>query len=151
MRNRIIYVELKSGYADDGPAWIGYAGYSKTGATIYFDGKAFKSLKGSGIGANYYEVESGDQYWISGVKKNGQDRHWAGGGNVEIEESCVSEYLEEVGASSLPRNFKVTKLGPSKSTKAQHLAENEMYRAEEEPVLGRRPISKTVNRLKKDG
>jgi len=27
------------------------------------------------------------------VKKNGQDRHWAGSGNVLVEASAVEEYL----------------------------------------------------------
>lgn len=125
MKNRIIYVELKSGYGDDGPAWIGYAGYSKSGATVYFDGKAFKSLKGVGIGANYYETSSGDEYWISGVKKNGQDRHWAGGGVIQIDECCVEDYLNEVNLPVLPRNLEVTRLAPSLPTPEQHENENQ--------------------------
>jgi hypothetical protein len=40
--------------------------YSKTGATIYYQGKEFRSLKGAGFKANYYEVGTGDEYWISG-------------------------------------------------------------------------------------
>ena len=39
-----MYVELKTGYDDNGPAWIRKAFFSKTGKTIYFDGKVF--LKG---------------------------------------------------------------------------------------------------------
>ncbi len=31
------YIELKSGYSDNGPAWIGYVTPSKTGRTIYFN------------------------------------------------------------------------------------------------------------------
>ena len=51
-KRKLMYVELKSGFNHDGPAWIGFAGSSKSGATIYFDGKSFKSLKGTGISAN---------------------------------------------------------------------------------------------------
>lgn len=120
----LIYVELKSGYSDNGPAWIGFAGRSKSGATIYFDGKAFKSLKGSGISANYYEAESGDQYWISGVKRDGWDRHWAGNGSVQIDEDAIEQYLAETGFSKLPRDLKPAKLAPSEFTQVQHGREN---------------------------
>lgn len=33
----IMYIELKTGYSDDGPAWIGYVKTSKTKKTIYFN------------------------------------------------------------------------------------------------------------------
>jgi hypothetical protein len=52
------------------------------------------SLKGRGISANYVDIDTGDQYWVSGVKKNGQDRHPAGGrGPVETDEDAKDEYL----------------------------------------------------------
>jgi hypothetical protein len=61
------YIELKTGYADDGPAWIGFVQLSKSGRTVYFNGKAFK--RSQGISANHRDLESGDEYWISGIKK----------------------------------------------------------------------------------
>ncbi|MFL9838337.1 hypothetical protein ABS768_12550 [Flavobacterium sp. ST-75] len=45
MKPQIKYIELKSGYSDNGPAWIGLVTFSKTGRTVYFNGKAFKNLK----------------------------------------------------------------------------------------------------------
>ena len=39
--------------------------FSKSGKTIYFDGKAFQSLNGTGIKGNYFDIETGDEYWIS--------------------------------------------------------------------------------------
>jgi hypothetical protein len=38
----IRYIELKSGYHDDGPAWIARVLVSKSGRTVYFNGKALK-------------------------------------------------------------------------------------------------------------
>lgn len=114
MKNRLVYVELKSGYSDNGPAWIGRAGASKSGATVYFNGQAFKSLKGSGMGANYFDVETGDEYWISGIKKNNQDRHWAGGGKIEIDREVIQDYLKETGRDGLPSNLVPADLAPSK-------------------------------------
>ena len=37
------YIELKSGYADDGPAWIGNVKESKSGETIYFNSGSARS------------------------------------------------------------------------------------------------------------
>src|SRR5436305_15323047 len=84
-RSRIMYVELKSGYNDDGPAWIARVHFSKAGRTVYFHGKTLRHVGGSFGPFNHIDVESGDEYWLSGVKKNRQDRHWAGGGPVEID------------------------------------------------------------------
>lgn len=78
MKLQLKYIELKTGYSDNGPAWIGYIQLSKSGKTIYFNGKGFKSSKGTGINSNYYDIETGDEYWISGVKKDMTDRHRAG-------------------------------------------------------------------------
>jgi len=77
------YVELKNGYADNGPAWIGYVTASKSGRTLYFNGRALRKFKGQDRdcnGGNYCDMETAESFWISGVKKDGCDRHWAGSG-----------------------------------------------------------------------
>jgi lactam utilization protein B len=33
-------------------------------------------------GGNYVDMETGESFWVSGVKKNGEDRRWAGSGKV---------------------------------------------------------------------
>jgi hypothetical protein len=48
VRERVMYVELKTGFNDDGPAWIGRVRFSKTGRTLYYRGRRLQSLKGSG-------------------------------------------------------------------------------------------------------
>lgn len=92
-----MYIELKSGQGDRGPARIGCATFSKSGATIYYKGKSFQRIKGGGISGNYFDVETSEEYWISGVKKNGEDRHWAGSGAVEIDADVKQEYLALIG------------------------------------------------------
>jgi len=98
----IRYIELKTGYNDNGPAWIGQVKLSKSGQSIYFNGKTFK--KCHGVYANYYEVGTGDEYWISKVKKDGTDRHWAGSGKIMVDRSILSEYLEIIGQDVLNKN-----------------------------------------------
>ena len=129
-------MELKSGHGDSGPAWIGRASTSKTGATVYFNGQAFKSLKGSGIGANYFDVETGDQYWISGIKKDDQDRHWAGGGKIEIDRTVIDVYLRETGRKVLPSNLIPADLAPSEPSESllEHEHDRAPYDTFERPV-----------------
>ena len=98
MKDRIMYIELKTGYAHNGPAWIGRVKFSKTGKTIYYKDKALQ--RGHGVNGNYFDVETGEEYWISGVKKDRQDRHWAGSGAVEIDEDAREEYLRIVGETN---------------------------------------------------
>lgn len=98
------YVELKTGHSDNGPAWIGYVVPSKSGRTLYFNGRGLMKLKGQrrgDSGGNYVDMETGESFWVSGVKKNGQDRHWAGSGKVLIEAAAVSDYLRAIGAKDL--------------------------------------------------
>lgn len=95
----ILYIELKSGYSDDGPAWIGRVRYSKSGMTVYFNNKAFQ--RQAGISGNYIDLETGEEYWISGVKKNGGDRHWAGSGKIMIDRKIINEYLNITGQKNI--------------------------------------------------
>ena len=53
MINNLMYIELKTGYSDDGPAWIGYVKTSKSKKTIYFNDHAFQ--KNIGNYANYID------------------------------------------------------------------------------------------------
>ncbi|WP_109831818.1 hypothetical protein [Reichenbachiella versicolor] len=96
MQSRIMYIEHKTDQNDRGEAWIGLVEFSKSGQTVYFNGHAYKKLKSGGTAGNFYDIETGDEFWISGVKKNGQDRHRAGGGRVKIERVIVDEYLNIV-------------------------------------------------------
>jgi hypothetical protein len=46
-------------------------------------------------------METGESFWVSGVKKNGQDRHRAGSGKVLIEAAALSDYLDTIKAKAL--------------------------------------------------
>lgn len=101
MKTAIKYIELKSGFGHSGPAWIGLVSFSKSGRTIYFDGKAFQSLDGNGISSNFYDLENGDEYWISGAKKDQTDRHQFGSGKIQVEDRIIEEYLTFVNKKKL--------------------------------------------------
>ena len=103
MIHDLMYIELKTGYSDDGPAWIGYVKTSKTKKTIYFNDHAFQKF--IGVGANYYDIENGDEYWISGLKKRESNRHWAGHGTIMIDRRAVPAFLSLIGEEVLPAHL----------------------------------------------
>lgn len=102
------YIELTSGYHHDGPAWIADVNHSKSGQTIYFNNHALKRIEGGGASGNFYDLETGDEYWVSGVKKEGGDRHWAGSGVVKVERSAVAAYLAWRGKPELDPYYELT-------------------------------------------
>jgi hypothetical protein len=92
---RIMYIERKAGNLT-GSARIGRVTFSKTGATIYYHGKEFQSLKGAGFKANYYEVGTGEEYWISGPRKDGRDALYATNVATEIDADVSEEYWTQI-------------------------------------------------------
>ena len=94
-RSRIMYIEDKS-LGLEGEARIGRVYFSKTGKTLYYKGRRFRSLKGMGFKANYIDVENGDEFWISGPKKDRNDRLYGGQLGVEIDEDAKDEYFKLV-------------------------------------------------------
>lgn len=84
-----MYIEKKD--VLNGAGRIGRVTYSKTGKTIYYQGQEFQSLKGGGSKANFYDVATGEPYWISGPKKRGGDRLYGQPG-VHIDEDVREEY-----------------------------------------------------------
>jgi len=130
------YIELKSGFEDNGPAWIGYVTPSKTGRTLYFNGGALMKLKGQRrdwLGGNYCDMETRESFWVSGVKKNGEDRHWAGSGKIIIEAAALREYLEIVGARTVDgARYEVSHaIIPTDISKFSRLANTSCYSVEE--------------------
>lgn len=103
----IRYIELKTGYNDDGPAWIGKVKISRSGNTVYFNDHAFQ--KCNGISGNFIDIESGEEYWISGIKKNSEDRHWAGRGKITIDSKIIPEYLEITEAKEIDKTKFIVK------------------------------------------
>jgi hypothetical protein len=90
-RSRIMYIEDKS-QGLEGEARIGRVYFSRTGRTLYYRGLRFRSLKGDGFKANYYDVASGDHFWISGPRKDRNDRLYGGHRNVQVDDDAREEY-----------------------------------------------------------
>jgi len=89
---RVMYVENKDGDIDGVAARIGWVEFSKSGQTVYYRGKSLCRIKGGGVAGNHFDEATGDEYWISGIKKRGSNTHWAEPVNVEIDDDALAEY-----------------------------------------------------------
>jgi len=91
-----MYIEDKSeGLV--GPARIGLVTYSKSGKSLTYRGRTFKSLSSTGFKANFFDAESGDHFLISGPRKDGKDRLYPENALlVEVDEDIAEEYWRDI-------------------------------------------------------
>jgi len=88
-----MYIESKA-ESLNGPARICRVTFSKTGLTVYYREQTF--LRTNGFKANYFDAESHNEYWISGPRRDGQDRLYVSNIPVEIDEDVREEYWSEI-------------------------------------------------------
>jgi hypothetical protein len=109
-QTRIMYLESKSGSLD-GPARIGRVTLSKTGKSLTYRGRTFQRLKGKALpplrrpaktfNANYFDVETGEEFWISAPRRDGQDRRYPESTRaVEIDDDVAEEYWRDLRTSA---------------------------------------------------
>jgi len=103
MRTRIMYIEDKSAGLT-GPCRIGRVQFSKTGATLHYGDRGFKSLTGSGFKANYFDQATGEEFWISGPRRDGADGLY---GRVtqpeDVDDDVAEAYWKDIrGLKSTP-------------------------------------------------
>ena len=77
------YVELKSGYSDDGPAWISYVNESKSGWTSVLQWTGSNEAQSGHCSVETQVViasiwRPGSRFGFLALGKDGQDRHRAG-------------------------------------------------------------------------
>lgn len=95
MKTRIMYIEYK-GEGLTGVARIGWVTFSKTGKSVHYRDKTFQTLSGRGYKANYFDIVTGEYYWISGCKKDGSDRLYGERIPVYIDEDVREEYWVQI-------------------------------------------------------
>jgi hypothetical protein len=103
-RTRIMYIEDKS-QGLVGPCRIGRVTYSKTGRSLTYGGRTFHSIGGRGFKANYADVETREQFWISGPRKDGADGLYGRITQAEDVDADVAEaYWRDIrGFFSVPK------------------------------------------------
>ncbi len=119
-RTRIMYIENKGGeWRSDkfgnellsggnltGPARIGRVTFSKTMRSLTYGGMTFQ--RAEGFKSNYFCVETGEEYWISGPKKRGGDALYATNVTTAIDDDVRVEYWVEVRKQPERVNEKTT-------------------------------------------
>jgi len=83
-----MYIELKEDGVT-GSARIGRVTFSHSGRSVYYRSRRLQKLKG-GFKANYFDAETGQEYWISGCKEKGGDRLYSG--TIDIDDDVREEY-----------------------------------------------------------
>jgi hypothetical protein len=83
-----MYVEYK-GNGLDGPGRIGWVELSKSKRSYHYQGKRLQKTKG-GYKYNCFDAETGEEYWVSGPKRDGTDKLY--GGVVDIDDDAREEY-----------------------------------------------------------
>lgn len=109
---RIMYIENKCAgppglQGFEGPAQIGRVAFSKTRRSLYYKGRTFRSLKGAGFKANYYDIDTSEQFWIAGPEKNGEDALY-GPRPIPIDDDVREEYWTLIRKQPEKKNRKTT-------------------------------------------
>lgn len=66
--------------------------FSKTGHTVYYRGRTLQKTGGQGVRGNFRNQETGEEYWVSGVKKRGSNAHWAEAVKISVDADAFEEY-----------------------------------------------------------
>jgi hypothetical protein len=94
-KTRIMYIECKAGGLN-GEARIGRVTFSKSGRTMSYGGRSFLKV-GNGYKHNHIDEETGAEYWISGPRRDGEDRLYPQSRRpVEIDEDVREEYWTQI-------------------------------------------------------
>lgn len=105
MNDRVMYVQLKTGYdTDAGPAWIGWVRFTRSWRTAYFQGRTLHRVTGTARAnsdSNFYDVQTHEEFWISGPKRDQTDARYRHGKSV-VEDDARAAYDAFLGGKPLP-------------------------------------------------
>jgi hypothetical protein len=103
---RVMWIEQKLGDGLVGPARIGWVKVLDKGKRLEYGGQGFRTLRGGGFKSNYYDMQTHEEYWISGCRKDGRDALY--NTTVEIDEDALEEYW--VNIRKQPENRSVRQM-----------------------------------------
>lgn len=77
MPDRIMFVHPKTGHNTDlGPAWISVVSFNRSWQTARWHTKTLKRAPRM-FDANFYDVETDEEYWISGPRRDRRDTRYS--------------------------------------------------------------------------
>jgi hypothetical protein len=98
--DRVMFVQLKTGYqVDRGPAWISVVHFNRSWKTARWHGKALRRCQL--IDANFYDVETHDEYWLSGPHSDRRDTRYS---NIRpsVDPEAATAYEAFLAGAPLP-------------------------------------------------
>jgi len=90
-KRRLVYIEKKDGDIDGAAARIGWVAFLDGGLRAHYRGRTL-TRAAEGSQGNYFDEGSGDEYWISRIKKTGSHAHFAPRVAVRIDPDARYEY-----------------------------------------------------------
>ena len=97
---RVMWIEHKlEGLA--GPARIGWVEVKEKGKRLEYQKQVFRSLRGQGYKTNYFDMETSEENWISGCRKDGPDALY--NTDVKIDDDALEEYW--INIRRMPENI----------------------------------------------
>ena len=108
---RIMYVECKAGRLN-GEGRIGWVTLSKSRRSYWYQGRELGKTK-SGYKFNCVDMETGEEWWVSGPRKDGADKLY--GGVVHIDDDARVEYWTTI--RKMPTCVKQTEYQADASTR----------------------------------
>jgi len=100
MANRVMFVQLKTGYdTDQGPAWISVVSFNRTWKTARWHGKILRRFQLND--ANFYDVDTDDEYWLSGPHRDQRDTRYS---NIQptVDSDAAAAYEAFLAGTPLP-------------------------------------------------
>jgi hypothetical protein len=95
-----MFVQQKTGYnTDQGPAWIGWVDFNRSWKTARVHGRELR--REQGIDSNFVDVESGDEFWLSGPKRDRTDARF-GPRATDVDEDARDVYEAFLRGAPLP-------------------------------------------------
>lgn len=99
--DRVMFVQLKTGHdIDRGPCWISVVRFNRSWQTAYWHGKTLRRIP-SLFDANFCDIDTGDEYWLSGPHRDRRDTRY---GNVVpvIDDDARQAYQAFLDGAPLP-------------------------------------------------
>lgn len=95
-----MFVQLKTGCnTDQGPCWICRVRFSKSWQTAYFHGLNLRRQQG--VRDNFVDTATGDDWWISGPKRDLTDARYSGQRPL-VDDEARGEYKVFLSGQPLP-------------------------------------------------
>jgi hypothetical protein len=100
MADRVMFVHLKTGHSgDSGPSWISLVRFNKTWKTAYWHGRTL--ARWQGFDANLVDLETDEEYWVSGPKRDRTDARYSHV-QPEVDEDVRGIYEAFLNGARLP-------------------------------------------------